>query len=53
MILGIDVIGLIPALIPLLPDALRGFIPALFGGVGEWGGCVAQNGLLAAQCQGL
>ena len=53
MIFGIDIIGLIPALIPVLPDAISGFVPSLFGSVGEWGSCIAQNGLLAPQCQGL
>ncbi|MBJ8340076.1 MULTISPECIES: hypothetical protein [Antrihabitans] len=53
MIFGIDVFGLIPALIPLLPSTILGFVPDAFGALGEWGACIAQYGAESPLCQGL
>jgi hypothetical protein len=53
MIFGIDVLGLIPALIPLLPEAIVKFVPDVFGALGQWGGCIATNGSTSQLCVGL
>ena len=53
MILGIDVPGLVTHLLPILPGTLVSFVPQLFGSLGGWGGCIAQNGLTSPLCQGM
>ena len=53
MIFGIDVLGMIPALIPTLPQTLLGGLPDILGAAGQWAGCIAQHGAGAAICQAL
>ncbi len=51
MVFGIDVPGLLLAVIPLLPQTLIEGLPPIFGAVGEWAACVARHGAEAQICQ--
>lgn len=51
MIFGIDVVGALLEGLPMLPGALIQGLPGIFGGLGKWGGCVAEQGLTAQMCQ--